>query len=85
MQMASTIGRARTSRPETKKHTAHSKEINVTSRYLTGEGKHTETLIQKVLYEERIKKPQVCTEHEYMQDGKDNNSTIPACLRIVVV
>lgn len=67
------------------KHTVHLKEINVTSRYLTGEGKHTETLIQKVLYEERIKKPQVCTEHEYMQDGKDNNSTIPACLRIVEV
>lgn len=47
--------------------------------------KHTKILIQEVSHEKRIRKPQVCTEREYMQDGKDNNNTIPECLRTVVV
>lgn len=31
------------------------------------------------------KKPQVCRENEYMQDSKDNNNTIPECLKIFMV
>lgn len=52
---------------------------------LQADKKNTETLIQKVVSEKRTKKSQVCTEHKFMQDSKDNNNTIPECLKIFMV